>query len=140
MWRGMQKRYRSRNDSHNAPAPLLACSLVTFLQEQESHSCCGARNLLFAFARQISTAATPFYSLYPPPAALASVPPRSGANRFDISSCDSNGHCALSAKHKEILLGSAHYECNYENACNGTSRTPSPTVFCCKNHRKSMIL
>ena len=38
LWRGMQKRYGSRNDSHNAPAPLLACSLVTFLQEQESHA------------------------------------------------------------------------------------------------------
>ena len=75
LWRGMQKRYGSRNDSHNAPAPLLACSLVTFLQEQESHSCCGARNLLFAFARQISTAATPYCSLYPPPAAKSKRPP-----------------------------------------------------------------
>ena len=34
-------------------------------------SCCGAQNLLLAFAPQILTAATPFCSLLPPPAALA---------------------------------------------------------------------
>ena len=33
------------------------------------------------FAHQILTAATPYCSLHPPPAALANVPPRSGANR-----------------------------------------------------------
>ena len=38
-------------------------------------SCCGARNFLLVFRlRKISTAATPFCSLYPPPAALANVP------------------------------------------------------------------
>jgi len=37
-------------------------------------SCCGAQNLLLAFARQILTAAAPYCSLYPPLAALANVP------------------------------------------------------------------
>ena len=41
-------------------------------------SCCGAQNLLLAYARQILTAATPYASLYPPQAALgngsASIP------------------------------------------------------------------
>ena len=37
-------------------------------------SCCGTQNLLLAFAPQILTAATPFCSLLPPPAALANVP------------------------------------------------------------------
>ena len=37
-------------------------------------SCCGAQNLLLAFARQILTAATPYASLHLPPAALGNVP------------------------------------------------------------------
>ena len=37
-------------------------------------SCCGAQNLLFAFAPQILTAAPPFCSLFLPQAALANVP------------------------------------------------------------------
>ena len=36
--------------------------------------CCGAQNLLLAYAHQILTAATPCCSLHPPPAALATVP------------------------------------------------------------------
>ena len=49
---------RHRRDSHDALG----------------RSCCGTRNSLLAYAHRISTAATPFYSLYPPPAALANVP------------------------------------------------------------------
>ena len=37
-------------------------------------SCCGAPNLSLAYARQILTAATPYSSLHPPPAALGNVP------------------------------------------------------------------
>ena len=39
-----------------------------------TYPCCGARNFLLAFAHKISTAATPFCSLSPPPAAVANVP------------------------------------------------------------------
>ena len=47
---------------------------VIYLAGRPVMSCCGAQNLLLAFARKILTAATPFCSLNLPPAALANVP------------------------------------------------------------------
>ena len=44
------------------------------LPQSPTAPCCGTQNSLLAFAHRILTAATPCCSLYPPPAALATVP------------------------------------------------------------------
>ena len=54
--------------------PLLFPRFIRPRRRSETH-CCGAQNLLLACTRQILTAATPYSSLYPPPAALGNVPP-----------------------------------------------------------------
>ena len=50
-------------------------------------SCCGAQNLLLAYAHQILTAATPFCSLFPPPAAVANVPTSISLHNYDATAC-----------------------------------------------------